>query len=254
MMNKLKFHFDAADSALFADAVREVQPIVYAPHADAVAKALVKSGSFSLGLHLSPEKWFKWKCGIVAPCGCNCRYLNGLPEVRRVIDRALVRAVRSAFPDADYIIAVANAGIPWAKTIAESLRLPLAYVRSEPKMMGKGHLVECSPVRGEHAIVVEDVVVSGKSTRETIDAIHHETNIHVAGVQSIVNWNFQAMRRSLAGYAVSALTSYPFILACALQEALLEEEGYRQLMSFYRNPYVHVWAKYYAQDIPSYDS
>lgn len=234
-------------NTLFEEAVQEIQGIIAPSQAQEAAKALVKSQAFSVDLQLPPEKWFHWKCGIVAPCGCDCRSLNGFPKVRRSIDGALEKAMKSTFPAVDYIIGVANAGIPWAKTLAEHLNLPLAYVRSEPKAMGKGHLVECSPKGGQHAIIIEDVVVSGQSTINAIHAIHNETDVKVRGVLSIVNWNFQSMRKLLSTYDVCALTSYPFILSCAFQEGLIDEEGYRQLMTFYQNPQEHSWAKYYEE-------
>jgi len=99
-----------------------------ARHAYPVAAALVASGAFTVDMSMPKEQWFRWKSGILAPCGCNCRRLNAIPAFRGLVDDALADATRSSFPDADYIIAVAHAGIPWAKTVAERLELPLAYV------------------------------------------------------------------------------------------------------------------------------
>lgn len=239
--------FSAEMSTLFEESMQEIQGTIATSQAQGVAKALVQSQAFRVDLQLPPEKWFHWKCGIVAPCGCNCRSINGFPKARRSIDGALEKAMKSTFPDVDYIVGVANAGIPWAKTLAERLSLPLAYVRSDPKAMGKGRLVECSPKGGQHAIVIEDVIVSGQSTINAIRAIHNETDVKVCGVLSIVNWNFLSMRKLLSEYDICALTSYPFILSCAFQERLIDEGGYRQLMTFYQNPQEHSWAKYYEE-------
>jgi orotate phosphoribosyltransferase len=215
-----------------------------------VATALVRSRAFSADVHLPPQQWFRWKCGIVAPCGCDCRLLNGFPDVRRLMDRALAKAVCSSFPDAEYLIGVANAGIPWAKTLADRLQLPLAYVRSTPKAMGKGHLVECRPQGRLRVLLIEDIVVSGNSTRAAIDAIHRETDLTVIGVQSLVNWHFPSSRALLDSYRVRALTSYPFIVASALREGMIDEHGYVQLMAFYQAPYHHPWAQFYQKPAP----
>jgi orotate phosphoribosyltransferase len=85
------------------------------------------------------------------------------------------------------------AGIPWAKTLAERLDLPLACVRAEARASG-GPLVECSPGEGTRAVIVEDVVASGNSTARAIQALLAETGLQIAGVQSIANWNFPEMR------------------------------------------------------------
>ena len=47
-----------------------------ARHAHAVAGALVASGAFTADLRMPTDQWFRWKSGILAPCGCNCRRLK----------------------------------------------------------------------------------------------------------------------------------------------------------------------------------
>jgi orotate phosphoribosyltransferase len=245
MTNHRPHQLNATMNRVFAESVRDMQELIDLPQANLVAQLLVKSGAFTVDLQLPPEQWFRWKCGIVAPCGCDCRSLNQLPDVRRRIDSTLAKAVGSLFSHADAIVGVANAGIPWAKTLAEKLHLPLAYVRSAPKTMGKGRLVECSPKKAQNALIIEDALVSGQSTKNVIDAVERETNSTICGVQSIVNWNFPFMRELLRGYPIRSLTSYPFILSCAFVEGLIDEAGYFQLMLFYRDPHAHPWATYY---------
>ena len=174
------------------DAARASAGLVDARHGRPVADALVVSGAFTVDMRMPRDRWFRWKSGILAPCGCNCRRLNALPVFRRLIDDALADAARSAFPNAGYVVAVAQAGIPWAKTLAERLDLPLAYVRAEARDVG-GPLVECAPLGRARAVIVEDVVASGGSTARAIQALLAETDLRVAGVQSIANWDFPEM-------------------------------------------------------------
>jgi orotate phosphoribosyltransferase len=214
-----------------------------ARHARPVAAALVASGAFTVDLRMPREQWFRWKSGILAPCGCNCRRLNTMPAFRRLVDDALADATRRSFPGADYVVAVAQAGIPWAKTLAERLDLPLAYVRTEARP-GGGPLVECSPARGARAVVVDDVVASGTSTAQAIDALRAETDLRIAGIQSIANWNFPEMRARLASWPVRAVTSYPQILASAHDAGLVSAADVGQLTRFYADPRRHSWAQY----------
>lgn len=209
-------------------------------HARPVAAALIASGAFTADLRMPRDQWFRWKSGILAPCGCNCRRLNAVPSLRRLVDDALADATRSAFPGADYIVAVAHAGIPWAKTVAERLDLPLAYVRAGAREPG-GPLVECEPATGERAVVIEDVVASGGSAARAIRALLAETSLRVAGVQSIANWNFPEMRDQLAPWAVRAVTSYPQVLASAREAGMLSDADTGQLMRFYADPRRHRW-------------
>ena len=211
-----------------------------ARHARPVAAALVASGAFTADLRLPRDQWFRWKSGILAPCGCNCRRLNALPALRRLVDDALADAVRFSFPGADYIVAVAHAGIPWAKTVAERLDLPLAYVRAEAREPG-GPLVECEPGTGSKAVIIEDVVASGASAARAIRALLAETGLPVAGVQSIANWGFPEMRELLAPWTVRAVTSYPQVLASAGEAGLLSGADAAELLRFYADPRRHRW-------------
>jgi orotate phosphoribosyltransferase len=211
-----------------------------ARHAAPVAAALVASGAFTVDMRMPKEQWFRWKSGILAPCGCNCRRLNAIPAFRGLVDDALADATRSSFPDADYIIAVADAGIPWAKTLAERLELPLAYVRTEARAVG-GPLVECSPGEGTRAVIIEDVVASGNSAARAIRALLAETGMRIAGIQSIANWNFPEMRAVLAPWTIRAITSYPQLLASAQEAGIVSAADVSQLMHFYADPRGHSW-------------
>jgi len=211
-----------------------------ARHARPVAAALVASGAFIADLRMPRDQWFRWKSGIVAPCGCNCRRLNAVPALRRLVDDALTDAVRSSFPGADYIVAVASAGIPWGKTVAERLDLPLAYVRSEAREPG-GPLVECEPGGGARAVIIEDVVASGASTARAVEALLAETSLRVAGIQSIANWHFPEMRGRLARWTVRAVTSYPQVLTAAREAGMLSVADAGQLLRFYADPRRHRW-------------
>jgi orotate phosphoribosyltransferase len=209
-------------------------------HARPVAAALVASGAFTVDMRLPEDQWFRWKSGIRAPCGCNCRRLNTMPAFRALIDDALADATRRSFPAADYVIAVAQAGLPWAKTLAERLDLPLAYVRGQARP-GGGPLVECAPAGGARAVIVDDVVASGASTEHAIRALLAETGLGIAGVQSIANWNFPEMRARLAPWTVRAITSYPQVLASAREAGMISASDLGQLTRFYADPRRPSW-------------
>lgn len=205
-------------------------------HARSVAEALVAAGCFSVDMNMPRERWCRWKSGIYAPCGCDCRRLNSAPALRRLVDDALTAVVRAHFPEADAVIAVATAGIPWAKTVADRLDLPLAYVRAEPRGPGKG-LVECSPKPARRAVLIEDVVAGGGSARHAIEALHAESDVRVTGVASIANWNFPEMRAQLHPWQpLRALTGHVHLVDAARAAGLVDARGRQRLLEFYRDP------------------
>ena len=208
--------------------------------AQRVAECLLTCGAFTVDLSLPRERWFRWKSGITAPLGCDCRRVNAFPAARALIDDALADAVGRAFPDAGYVVGVAQAGLPWATTLAGRLGLPLAYVRGQPRAPG-GPLVECAPRGAGPAIVVDDVVASGETTRRAIDAISAETDLAVAGIASIANWDFPEMRAALGRWPVRALTSYPHLLDGARAAGLIDDAGVAQLSQFDADPRRYAW-------------
>jgi orotate phosphoribosyltransferase len=113
-------------------------------------------------------------------------------------------------------------------------------VRAEPRVTGST-LVECSPAGGTRAVVVEDVVASGESTRRAIRALLAESDLRIAGIQSIANWAFPEMRALLAAWQVRTITSYPQVLASALEAGLIDEADLSQLIRFYADPRRHTW-------------
>jgi orotate phosphoribosyltransferase len=104
-----------------------------------------------------------------------------------------------------------------------------------------GPLVECAPLGAARAVIVEDVVASGGSTARAIQALLAETDLRVAGVQSIANWDFPEMRTRLARWPVRALTSYPQVLASAQETGLISAADVDQLLRFYADPRQYSW-------------
>jgi len=209
-------------------------------YARPVAECLLNSGAFTVDLTMPRSAWYRWKSGITAPCGCDCRRLNAFPRQRRQIDDALAATVRDTFPGTSYIVGVAQAGIPWAKSLAERLDLPLAYTRPRSRGPG-GSRVEGAPRGDGLAVVIEDVVASGASTHEAIQVIQAETELTVVGVQSIANWDFPEMRARLGSWPVRALTSYPYVLDHARACGLIDDDGLAGLTRFYQDPRDYAW-------------
>lgn len=209
-------------------------------YARPVAECLLTCGAFTVDLSMPRAAWFHWKSGVTAPCGCDCRRLNAFPAQRRLIDDALAEAVRDAFPDASHVVAVAQAGVPWGKSLAERLDLPFGYVRTQPRALN-GPRVEGGLTGRGQAVVVEDVVASGASTLAAIAAMLAETELAIVGVQSIANWNFPEMRVNLGAWPTRALTSYPYLLECARDAGLIDDDDLAGLTRFYQDPRHYVW-------------
>src|SRR4029077_3443220 len=140
-----------------------------------VARSIISSNAYLVSTTCDEDDDFTWKSGIRAPVYSDCRILASDPGAIAIITRALASSVRANFPKAEIIVGIASAGIIWSALTAHELGLPIAFVRNKPKEHGRcPGLVECSPPNGLKAVVLDDLVASGNSIVEGIDALMEE--------------------------------------------------------------------------------
>lgn len=157
------------------------------PHPESskiIAKILCESGS----IIFRPSAPFRFTSGILSPIYVDNRRLISLPKERRIVTNNFVKVVKKiGVPDA--VAGTATAGIPHAAWIAEALKIPMVYVRSEPKKHGRKNQVEGIIKRGQKVIVIEDLVSTAGSSINTIKALRklgakvtHEIAIYSHGL------------------------------------------------------------------------
>src|SRR5215470_8766639 len=123
------------------------------PHT--IAAMLLRGGA----VLLRPGEPFTFASGLRSPIYCDNRLLIGDVSVRRAIAQAF--AMRCG--DAEIIAGTATAGIPWAAWVAETLGLPMAYVRGAAKGHGRGRQIEGATVEGRRVVLLEDTISTGES-------------------------------------------------------------------------------------------
>jgi orotate phosphoribosyltransferase len=133
-----------------------------------LAAALLDAGA----VRLSPKSPFTWASGLRSPIYCDNRQLLGFPELRSQIKAAL--AERTTQPKPTLVAGTSTAGIPWAMLVADTLGLPMAYVRPEPKKHGMGRQVEGPHVDGHKVVLIEDLISTGGSSIKCVEALRHE--------------------------------------------------------------------------------
>ncbi len=172
--------------------------------------------------------------GSTVPVYLSCRRLISYPAERAEMIDMLTDIVKSNFPDANLIVGVATAGIVWAHGIASQLNLPLAYVRSSSKGYGLGKLVEGDPAHGSRAVIVDDVLYTGKSIKQACEAIKNEKAAVVEGIVGIASLNGKgAEEYRNAGYPAVTLTTYNEIVDSALQHDVINNDEATKLKRYY---------------------
>ena len=212
-----------------------------------IAAVLIANGVYSVDFVLDKSLWTKLPDGTITPCYCNCRYLNRNINDLKMVINFMETVSRLKFKDIQLIVGLATAGIPLAALLADRLDLPLSYVRSNTKGYGQGKLVECRPPRGAKALLIDDLLYTGASLKQSIEALNHEYDIQAVGTITIVslsswdcqenNWSFFAERQM----SLYALTSYEYLLDELIRQRRINKNQYQQLLNFYSRPKTYEW-------------
>jgi len=78
-------------------------------------------------LRVDKENWFTWASGIKSPIYCDNRLTMSYPKIRKQIAEGFVKKIKELYPNVDYIVGTATAGIPHAAWISDIMDLPMLY-------------------------------------------------------------------------------------------------------------------------------
>ncbi len=191
---------------------------------------------------LSPAQPFTWASGWKSPIYCDNRKVLSFPYIRDFIKSELSNVVFETFPDAAVIAGVATAGIPHGALVADQLKLPFIYVRSKPKEHGMGNMIEGVLQPGQPVVVVEDLISTGKSSLEAVQAIRAAGG-EVIGMVSIFNYGFDVAVKAFetAGVPFKSLSNYSALIELAVEKGQVTEAELGTLQAWRAAP--EVWGK-----------
>lgn len=188
-------------------------------------------------VQLSPDKPYTWASGWKSPIYCDNRKVLSHPYVRDYIKSELCNVVFEKYSNADVIAGVATAGIAWGAMVADQLKLPFIYVRPKPKEHGMGNQIEGAYKAGQKAVVIEDLISTGKSSLQVVDVLKNE-GLEILGMVSIFNYEFDAGRKAFedAGVALSSLTDYSSLLQIAEKRGFIQPSHGEVLLNWRKDP------------------
>ena len=202
-------------------------------NAKAVAEKLLQAQA----VKLSPDQLFTWASGWKSPIYCDNRRVLSFPFIRDFVKSELCNQVFSEFPDADLLAGVATAGIAWGAMTADQLKLPYIYVRPKPKEHGLGNQIEGYFEAGQKAVVIEDLVSTGKSSLQVVDVLRN-AGVEVVGMVAIFTYDFPQASQAFAEAAVPlhTLTNYPALLELAAEKGQLSPAAQEVLLKWRDDP------------------
>ena len=206
-------------------------------------KELIAKDLLSIGaVFFRPNEPFTWASGIKSPVYCDNRLTLTAPEVRNDVENALAQAVKEFYPEAQVLMGTSTAGIAHAAITAHILGMPMGYVRGSSKDHGRKNRIEGKLEAGQKVVVVEDLISTGGSVIDVVDALR-DAGADVLGVVSIFTYGMKKGFERLAQADVEnhSLTDFDCIAKIAAQEGYIASEDVEMLIAFRNDPSDESW-------------
>ncbi|MFT4771194.1 MAG: orotate phosphoribosyltransferase [Cryomorphaceae bacterium] len=198
-----------------------------------IAESLLKIKA----VKLSPKAPFTWASGWKSPIYCDNRQTLSFPEARLLIRDEFVRNIREKFGNTEVIAGVATGGIAHGALVAEAMGLPFIYVRSSSKGHGLQNKVEGYLEKGQKVMVIEDLVSTGKSSLDAVEALR-ATGAEVIGMAAIFTYGFEIAKENFenANCELITLSNYTALIKEAMELNYVDEESLQSLKEWRSNP------------------
>ncbi|MEG0934018.1 MAG: orotate phosphoribosyltransferase [Clostridia bacterium] len=191
---------------------------------------------------LRPDEPFTWASGIHSPIYCDNRLTLTAPDARTQIEQGLKALIERHFPGCEVLMGTSTAGIAHAAITAHLMGLPMGYVRSGAKDHGRGNRIEGRLLPGQKVVVVEDLISTGGSVIEVVEALR-EAGAEVQGIVSIFTYGMAKglARLQAEGIVNHSLTDFDELIEAAAEEGYIEPDDRRRLRAFRDDPSDEGW-------------
>ena len=203
-----------------------------------IAKDLLKIKA----VFLRPDEPFIWASGIKSPVYCDNRLILTAPTVRDDVEQAIADTVKEVYPEAEALMGTSTAGIAHAAIAGHILGMPMGYVRSGSKDHGRKNQIEGSLEPGQKVVVIEDLISTGGSVIEVVNALR-EAKADVLGIVSIFTYGMKKGLERLEEAQVKnvSLTDFDALIEVAAAEGYIKPDDAGRLKKFRDNPADESW-------------
>ena len=109
--------------------------------------------------------------GKKSPVYVDCRKLVSFPKEREIIINEMSKQIKDIYKGKIIVAGGETAGIPYSSFISQKLKLPMVYIRKQPKGFGKGKLIEGEFKKKSKSILIEDMATDGGSKLHFINSM-----------------------------------------------------------------------------------
>lgn len=207
-----------------------------------MSKQIAKDLLSIRAVFLRPDDPFTWASGIKSPIYCDNRLVLSDHKVRTDVETGLMNVIKENYPDAEVLMGTSTAGIAHAAIIAQMMELPMGYVRGGNKDHGRQNRIEGRLDAGQKVVVVEDLISTGGSVIEVVDALR-EAGADVLGIVSIFTYGMQKSVDRLAAANVKnvSLTNLDTLIEAAVEENYIQPGDADRIRRFRDDPSDESW-------------
>ncbi|MCH9660062.1 MAG: orotate phosphoribosyltransferase [Bacteroidetes bacterium] len=164
-------------------------------------------------IKLQPQNPFTWASGWKSPIYCDNRITLSYPVIRNFLREHLANQIEELYGKPDVIAGVATGAIGIGILVADYLNIPFCYVRPEPKKHGRQNQIEGSLEEYQNVVVVEDLISTGKSSLQAVEALK-AANANVKGMVAIFSYGFEVADANFkkAEVTLNTLSDYDNLL------------------------------------------
>lgn len=204
--------------------------------AQETAKALIEVQA----VLVNADKPFITTAGWASPVYIDMRKIISYPRLRRRLVDFAARTIERdiGYESLDLVAGGETAGIPFAAWIADSLMLPMQYVRKKPKGFGRNARIEGDVRENARALLVEDLATDGGSKKDFVQALRDSgqgcDHVFVFFFYDI----FASAREDLAklGVGLHYLATWRDILAVARAHGYFPDAALEEIEAFIADP------------------
>lgn len=178
---------------------------------------------------------YTYTSGIRSPIYCDNRVLIYHVKERKKIIDLFVEKIKDL--DIDVIAGTATSAIPWACWIAEKLNKPTVYIRKRGKGYGKDKLVEGGDINDKKVVVVEDLVSTGGSSFNAVQACI-DVGADVKMMAAIFTYEFENSKKRFEeiNCKIDFLTNFSTLVKVAADNNFIEKDKLELIQEWNKDP------------------
>ena len=199
-----------------------------------------KTASYLLQINaikLNIQNPYKWSSGWNSPIYCDNRICLSFPKIRDFLANSIADEIKKNVSNNFIIAGVATGAIGIGMLVANKLNAPFIYVRPEKKKHGRKNQIEGTLNKNDKVIVIEDLISTGKSSLNAVDAIQNN-GAKVIFMIALFTYGFEIAKKNFTNKNIElkTLCDYKNLIETAKDNNLINEDEIKSLLRWRKNP------------------